>query len=212
MKNNIKIIQLIAFLTFMPICLAVSQSIPTLSTYQNIMLLCTLGAFGMIMAQFWLTRSKRVGLSEVPTATVIRYHKIIGVIAGGFLLLHPVLIVARRFWVAESNPIDNLKLVLQSSALRPAVATWIVLALLVLLSASGIYRKVRFQNWLFLHKALSAAFVLLACWHILSVGRHSNTMMSVFWIVVCAVSTAPIFFSWIPAVPSNFKIWQRSHS
>ncbi|MDA3925481.1 MAG: hypothetical protein PF904_12355 [Kiritimatiellae bacterium] len=98
MKNHIKIIQLLTFLTLMPIYLAVNQSVPTLSTYQNIMLLCTLGAFGMIMVQFWLTCSRRVGLSEIPTATVIRYH-----------------------------------------------------------------RKVRFQNWLFLHKSLSAAFAILAC-------------------------------------------------
>jgi len=200
MKNNIRIIQLIAFLTLMPIYLAVNQNVPTLSTYQNIMLLCTLGAFGMIMAQFWLTCSRRLGLSGVPTATIIRYHKIIGFIAGGFLLLHPLLMVARRFWVTESDPIGNLQLLIQSPALRPAVAAWIVLAFLVLLSASGIHRKVRFQNWLVLHKALSVAFAILAFWHIISVGRHSNSIMSVFWIVLCASSTAPIFFNWIPKI------------
>ena len=198
MKNNIRIIQFIAFLALTPVYLAVNQKVPTLSTYQNIMLLCSLGAFGMMIAQFWLTRSKLLGLSEVPTATVIRYHKIIGIIAGGFLLLHPLLMVARRFWVEESDRIGNLQLLIQSPALRPAVAAWIALALLVLLSSARIHRKLRFRNWRHMHGALSLTFIVLSLWHITSVGRHSNTTMSAFWIILCGVSVMPLISSWLP--------------
>ena len=153
MKHAIKIIQLVALLSLTPVYLAANQSVPTLSTYQNIMLLCTIGAFGMIMVQFWLTRSKLLGLSEIPTATVIRCHKLTGILAGGFLLSHPFLMVARRF-----------------------------------------------QNWRHMHGALSLAFLKLALWHIVSVGRHSNTTMSAFWIIVCGISAMPLISSWIPEI------------
>jgi len=206
MKNNIRIIQLIAVLALTPVYLAINQKVPTLSAYQNIMLLCTLGAFGMMIAQFWLTRSKRIGLSEVPTVIIIRYHRFIGIIAGGFLLLHPLLIVARRFWVVESDPISNLRLLIHSPALRPAVAAWIVLAFLVLLSSSRIHRKVRFQNWRQMHGMLSVAFIILASWHIISVGRHSNMAMSVFWIVLCVSSTAPLIISWLPKLYIKHRV------
>lgn len=205
MKNSIRIIQLLAILALTPVYLAVNQRVPTLSTYQNIMLLCTLGAFGMMIAQFWLTRAKLLGLSKVPTSTVIRYHKFIGIIAGGFLLLHPILMVARRFWVVESDPIDNLKLLIQSLALRPAVAAWIVLALLLLLSASRIHRRMRFQDWRQMHGILSVAFILLASWHVIAVGRHSNVAMSAFWILLCGASVVPLVISWLPAISLKLK-------
>lgn len=200
MKNNIKIIQLVTLLTLAPVYLAANQNVPTLSTYQSIMLLCTIGAFGMIMAQFWLTRSKLLGLSQIPTATVIKYHKIIGILAGGFLLLHPILMVARRYWVQESDPISNLLLLIHTPTLRTAVAAWIALALLLFLSASRIHRKLRFQDWRHLHGSLSLAFMIFSLLHITSVGRHSNTAMTVFWIVLCGTSAMPLISSWIPKI------------
>lgn len=198
MKNNIRIIQLVALLTLAPVYLAASQSVPTLSTYQSIVLLCTIGAFGMIMTQFWLTRSQLLGLSQIPTATVIKYHRIIGILAGGFLLVHPILMVARRYWVQESDPVSNLMLLIQAPTLRSAVAAWISLALLLLLSGSRIHRKLRFQSWRHFHGALSLAFITFSLLHITSVGRHSNTAMSAFWIVLCGTSAMPLISSWIP--------------
>ena len=206
MKNNIRILQLVALLTLTPVYLAANQNVPTLSTYQSIMLLCTIGAFGMIMAQFWLTRSKLLGLSKIPTATVIKYHKIIGIVAGGFLLLHPILMVARRYWVQESDPFSNLMLLIQTPTLRSAVFAWIALALLLLLSGSRIHRKLRFQEWKHLHGALSLTFIAFSLLHITSVGRHSNTTMTAFWILLCGTSVMPLISSWIPKIYFRHKI------
>jgi len=199
MKKPPFIIALILFFALAPVYLAVIQKVPTRFVFQHVVLLLSLGAFGLVLGQFWLSRLLPRDAAGMPTAGVIRFHKIIGYTIGTFLLLHPGLMIARRFWVEESNPVDNLLLMLQSPALLPAIIAWGFLVLIVLLALPPIRRSLRGRTWRMLHGLLSLAFVGLATWHVVAVGRHSNSAMSAFWLALAAGSMGVLLLSYLPS-------------
>ena len=112
----------------------------------------------------------------------------------GSCFIHPVLMIARRFWVQESDPFDNLILMLRAPALLPAIVAWGLLAVVGMLSLAR--HHLRPTSWRVLHGLLSAVFVGLATWHVVTVGRHSNAAMSAFWIVLAAGAVGALFLSY----------------
>lgn len=204
MKQSPFIIALILFFALAPVYLAVIQKVPTRFVFQHVVLLLSLGAFGLVLGQFWLSRLLPREAAGLPTKGVIRFHNIIGYIIGVFLLLHPILMIARRFWVEESNPVDNLLLLVRSPALLPAIIAWGFLVLIVLLALPPIRRSIRGRTWRILHGLLSLAFVGLATWHVVAVGRHSNPAMSAFWIALAAGSMVVLLLSYLPACLTTF--------
>ena len=199
MKKPPFIIALILFFALAPVYLAVIQNVPARSAFQQVVLLLSLGAFGLVLGQFWLSRLLPRDAAGIPTPGVIRFHKIIGSIIGAFLLLHPGLMIARRFWVEESNPLDNLALLLLAPALLPGIIAWVLLVAIVLLALPPVRRCLRGSTWRRLHGLLSLTFVGLATWHVVAVGRHSSLAMSAFWIALAAGSLGALLLSYRPA-------------
>lgn len=196
MNRNTPIVVYLLFMALVPVYLAVNQGVPTQFVTQQAVLLLSLAAFGLVLGQFWLSRLLPPDVTKVKPAVVLRGHKVVGYAAGAFLLLHPVLIVARRFWAQESDPIDNLLLILGAPAMLPAIVAWVLLALLVLLSL--LRRRLRPKSWGLLHGLMSAAFVGLATWHVVSVGRHSSAAMSLFWIALAGSAVGTLLLSYLP--------------
>lgn len=203
MKKYAVPIVLASLFALVPIGLASIQDVPVRFVTQQVVLLLSLAAFGLVLGQFWLTRRLRRHSPEVPLGGVFRVHRIIGNVAGSVLLLHPVLMVARRFWVQESDPIDNLLLLLRSPLLLPAIFAWALLAVIVVLSPRSVRRKLRFSNWRPLHGLLSVCFVGLATWHVVAIGRHSNPAMSAFWIALATGAIAPLIASYMSRRPDQ---------
>ncbi len=135
--------------------------------------------------------------------SVLRWHKYIGYAAGAIMLVHPVLMIARRFWVQESEPLDNLLVMLRAPALLPAIAAWILMALIVVLAL--VRRHFPGRSWRILHGLLSSGFAGLATWHVVTIGHHSNAVMSTFWIVLAVVAVSAALVSYVPALPRLFS-------
>jgi predicted ferric reductase len=195
MKTPLFLFLFIGLFVLIPLCLAFGQAVPALSGYQVAVLFVSLGAFGLMPGLFFLTRLLPAGATRMKLTARLRWHKAIGTLAGIILLLHPVLMIARRFRVEESNPIDNLVSVLRAPLLRSGIAAWILLAVILLL---GLFRK-RFpaKLWRIQHAGMSVAFVVLATCHVVSVGRHSDIVLSAFWIVLslgAIAATMSMFF------------------
>lgn len=199
MKRNSLVIVYLLVLALLPVFLAFNQGIPTRFVTQQVVLLLSLSAFGLVLGQFWLSRLIPWDESNVKPAAVLRWHKVVGYTAGAFLLVHPVLMIARRFWVQESDPVDNFLLMLRAPALLPAVVAWGLMALIVVLAL--LRRRFRPKSWCLLHGLISTVFVGTATWHVVSVGRHSNAAMSLFWITLAAVAVGALLKSYLP-VPS----------
>jgi predicted ferric reductase len=171
-----------------PVALALSQQVPTQSTYQQIVLLASITAAGLALGLFWLSRLTPKETVNIRLGKILSWHKYIGYTIGVIFLIHPVLIIARRFQAVESNPIDNLILLFTSPLVWPGVAAWILLIVLVL---SAFFRK-KFAASTFrkLHGWLAVSFIILGIWHALSIGRHSNWVLATLWITLAAAAIA----------------------
>ena len=194
MNRNLLVVLYLLMVAVAPVVLAVSQEVPSGSVFKQLVLVLSLAAFGLILGQFWLSKLMPWDEVHVRPAVVLRWHKVIGYATGGFLLIHPVLMIARRFWVQESDPLDNLLLMLRAPALLPAIVGWGLLAVIGMLSLTR--QHLRPRSWRVLHGLLSAVFVGLATWHVVAVGRHSNAAMSAYWIVLAAGTVGTLLFSY----------------
>lgn len=197
MKQSSFLTMFFAVFVGTPLLLAWSQGVPARSTYQHVVLYLSLAAFGLLIGQFWLSRLLPRDLTRMKPAAMFRWHRVIGYTAGGFLLVHPVLMIARRFWVEESDPIHNLLTMLQAPAMLPAIGAWILLVLIIVLAL--VRRRFPARKWRVLHGLLSAGCVGLATWHAVATGRHSNPAMAAFWIGMAAGAVTALLLSYRPA-------------
>jgi predicted ferric reductase len=174
-----------------PLLLSISQAVPTQSTFQLVVLLVSLAGAGLALGLFWLSRLTPHGAVNIRLGKMLIWHKYLGYLVGAVFLLHPVLIIARRFWAVESNPIDNLVLLFSSPLVWPGVAAWLLLITLVVTA----FARKRFAPTTFrwLHGCLAVAFVSLGVWHVIAVGRHSSLILSAFWIVLAAAAIFAYF-------------------
>jgi len=195
------IVVYLLLMALVPVFLAANQDVPAGSSYLQIVLFLSLAAFGLVLGQFWLSRLLPRSVAKIKPAVVLRWHKIVGYSAVGFLLIHPVLMVARRFWAQESDPTENLILMLRAPALQPAFVAWVVMVLLGVLSLAR--RRFRPKSWRILHGLLSAGFAGLATWHVVAVGRHSNPAMSLFWIALAGFAVWAQLRSYMPILSAR---------
>lgn len=201
MRKQLIVVALLLTCALVPLALACSQQMSFQSTYQQAFLLLSLTAFGVLIAQLWLTRllpRKILGLKRGP---LVAWHKYVGYTAGILMLAHPILIVARRFWVLESDPIENLLLVLRSPLMLPAIVAWMSLALIIVLAL--LQPRFPVRVWRVMHGLLSLVFVGFATWHVVAVGRHSNAVMSFLWIVFAGGSSIPLLITNLPERAKN---------
>lgn len=170
----------------MPVLFAFTQDVPMKSGWQQIALAASLGGFGLLLGLFWLSRLLPRGVSGMKRVSTMRWHKSIGYVFGLIMLAHPVLLIARRFQVKESNPLDNLRLLIESPMMRSGIVAWCLLLAIII---TALFRKrVPARGFRIVHGLLSVGFVFFAGKHVVQVGRHSDLLMSVFWIVLAVAA------------------------
>ena len=201
MKESRFVVGYLLIVALVPVFLAVNQDVPAGSLYKQTVLLVSLAAFGLVLGQFWLSRLLPRSVANTSSAVALRWHKVVGYSALGFLLIHPVLMIARRFWVQESDPIDNLLLMLRAPTLLPAIVAWVAMVLLGGLAL--IRRRFRPKSWRILHGLLSAGFTGMATWHVVEVGRHGNAAMSFFWIALAGFAVGALLKSYLQALSAR---------
>ena len=177
-----------------PVLLAVTQKVPTQSTFQLVVLLSSVGAFGLMLGLFWLSRLLPRDSVNIKASSTLRWHKYIGYIAGTFFLVHPVLMIVRRFWVEASLPLDNLKLMLTSSLMRTGIIAWILLVIIILMAI--VRKKIPGKIFRYLHGLLSVVFVAFATWHVLAIGRHSYAGLLAYWILLSGGAVVALLVSY----------------
>ena len=185
------------FLIFalLPVLLAWNQGVPVQSAYHGAVLYVSLAAFGILLGLFWLSRLLPANVTITKPVSILRWHKVLAYVAGLVILLHPVLIVSRRFWAGESDAFGNLLMMLGAPSLRPAIAAWGVLMMIAVLCL--VRRAFHPRLWCVLHGGLSGGFAALATGHVVAVGRHSDGAMSVLWVLLAAGGIAALLHSYI---------------
>ncbi len=147
----------------------------------------TVLAFSLLLSQFFLNRSNPTFIRAFKFKRVLSIHKLIGYSVVGLFLIHPLLIVLPRFFEAGISPLDALITILTTFESLGVVLGLISWGLILLISTTSLFRdklNMRYKTWKVFHGVLSMLFIFTASWHAIELGRHTDTLFSLFIILL----------------------------
>lgn len=146
---------------------------------ETISLITLLAFFGLLL-QFYLSRANQTALKGWKMGRIVKWHKVLGYLFIGILLIHPFLLVVPRYFEGGVAPSDALTLILTTGSKRiiTGIIAWL---LMVMLGITSLLRKklhLSYKSWRVLHGILSIVFIILASVHVIKTGRHISTPMA----------------------------------
>lgn len=172
--------------------------------------LVTLLAFTAMLGQFFLARSNIWLLRVFKPPQVQKVHKYIAYTAVGAILLHPALIVLPRYLEGGIRPWDAFVTMITDLGNLGVVLGLIAWVLLLILSVSAFLRKpiikrlsTHYRGWRYFHGGLAVSFTVLALWHAIALGRHTDIAMSVFLVTLAVFGFALLARMYWGAAPNK---------
>lgn len=181
---------------FLPLLLYVLGDAPRRSLLKETISILTLLAFTMMLGQYFLARSNEMLLSLFKPPQIQKVHKYIAYSAVVVILAHPVLIVLPRYFEGGVNPWDAFVLMITNfkGGILFGIVAWLLLFVLVV---TAFFRKPlirrfthHYRGWRYFHGGLAVIFTILALWHSIALGRHTDAAMSIFFITLALLGFA----------------------
>lgn len=194
MKDNNKKQYLIpGFILYLaiPLLYMIFGNFESRTILKEIISLATVGALFVFLGQFYLSRANIVNIKGHKFSTVINFHKVLGYIAIIIIMLHPLLIVLPRYLEASLYIEDALLLMLTDFGSKGIILGMIAMILMLAIGVLSIIRtklKIKYTTWRYVHGSLSLTFALLATWHAVDLGRHMDTFLSTYTIIIASIS------------------------
>ena len=189
-KNYIKkiVLLVIAFIA-VPIILYNLGNFPKRSYFKEALSIITILGFTLLISQFFLTRINRDLVKSIRMVNVLKIHKFIGYLFISILLLHPFFIIVPKFFDNGVTPTDAfLRLITTFSSLG-IILGLIAYSCMVIILITSFFRfklHLKYRTWRNLHGYLTLLFVIIATWHVINIGRHSNTSFSIYYVLMVA--------------------------
>lgn len=175
----------------LPVLLVATGETQSRSLLKDAISYLTILSFCMMLAQFFLARSNKKTLKGHKMSKVINVHKIIGYVFVSILIFHPFLIVVPRYFEAGVDPLDAFSTLLTSFNSTGVVLGMIAWCLMFILGLTSLFRNnlgMTYKTWRVFHGILSISFIVLASWHVIDLGRHSNNTISIYIISVTGIA------------------------
>jgi predicted ferric reductase len=163
---------------------------PRKTLLKELLSLLTILAFCFMLAQFYFTRHNKYFANGREFASVVKIHRYFGYIFISVLVLHPFLIVLPRFFEAGVEPWDAFVTLITEFDSLGVMLGLIAYGILVLIFIITFFRNkfhLQYRFGRMFHGYLSVLFIVAAAWHVISIGRHTNTPFAVY-IILMAVS------------------------
>lgn len=184
----------------LPVLLYILGDAPRRSLLKEAISLITLMTFSLMLGQFFLARSNEAVINLFNRKHIQNVHKAIAYPALNIFLVHPFLIVFPRYFEAGVDPVDALLTMLTSFDSRGILLGMVAWALLVIIALTAIFRmrlikryKIKYRDWRKIHGYLTVAFVVLAIWHAIELGRHTDRIMAAFFIALAIAGITLLF-------------------
>ena len=170
---------------------------PRRSVLKEALSLLTLLAFVLMLGQFFLARSNQTLLSLFKPPQIQKVHKYIAYSAITVIFLHPALIVLPRYLEGGVRPWDAfVTMITDFDSLGIVLGLFAWVSMLVL-GVTAYFRKRliprfanRYRGWRYFHGGLAVAFTVLALWHSIELGRHTDVAMSALLVTLALVGFA----------------------
>lgn len=185
----------------LPLLLWATGDFPRRTLLKESLSVLTLVAFSLTLGQFPLARINGGAVMALGAARVVRYHKIIGYAAAAVLLVHPLLIVLPRRFEVGIDPLDALAVIItefDSSGVLLGMAAWCLMLVLGVTSLIRGSLPMSPKTWRIFHGTLSGAFAILATWHALNLGRHTDAAFSAMLFALAAAGVGLFIWSHLP--------------
>ena len=190
-KNYVfKLSALIITFIGVPLLLYFSGNFSKRTTLMETISVVTILGFSLLLSQFFTSRLNRDLVKKIRMVNVLAIHKLIGYLFISILLLHPFFIIIPKFFDNGVSPTDAfLKIITTFSSLGLILGLIAYTSMLVLLVTAFFRFKLhlKYRTWRKLHGYLTLLFVLTATWHVISLGRHSNTSFSIYYVLMVAI-------------------------
>lgn len=186
LKRYNKIVAIFIFLG-MPLLIYFLSDFPRRTFLKESISIITLLALCAMIAQFYLGRSNKNILKAHKMSKVIYLHKFIGYVFICVLIFHPILIVVPRYFESGVDPLDAFITIVTSyhnTGILLGIIAWCLMLILGLTSLLRNWLGLTYKSWRIFHGILSVAFIILASFHAIILGRHTNKPMSVFIIIM----------------------------
>ncbi|MDC7227630.1 MAG: ferric reductase-like transmembrane domain-containing protein [Spirochaetales bacterium] len=177
-----------------PLLYMIFGNFPDRTILKEAVSLLTVGAFFLMLGQFYLTRINKITLKGQKFSRVVILHKVIGYVFIPVLFLHPFLVVFPRYYEGGVDPVNAFKTILTTFGSKGIIMGFAAMALMILIGITSMFRKkmkMKYTTWRYSHGFLSIAFVVLATWHAVDLGRHTDAFLSTYMIGMAAIG---IFF------------------
>ncbi len=174
----------------LPILLLVTGEYPNRSVLKDGISYLTIISFCMLLAQFFLARSNKNTLKGHKMSKIIKLHKVIGYVFVSILIFHPFLIVLPRYFESGVDPIDAFMTIISTLDNTGIIMGIIAWCLMFIIGLTSLFRNklgMNYKTWRTVHGILSIAFIILASWHVISLGRHSSNTMIIYILSVTGI-------------------------
>lgn len=173
----------ILFFLALPLLFWALGDTPRRSFLKECISVLTILAYFLMLGQFFLSRGNKKVLKPHKMGKVVKLHKVIGYIFVSVLLVHPLMIVVPRFFEAGVAPGEAFSTIITTWESQGLILGMIALGLMLILGITSIFRKrlgLKYTTWRAFHGILSIAFIILATWHAMDLGRHTDLPMSLY--------------------------------
>ncbi|MEB8386953.1 ferric reductase-like transmembrane domain-containing protein [Rhodobacteraceae bacterium KMM 6894] len=185
------IVGALAIFVGLPLLLYALGDAPRRNVLKEGLSLLTFLAFTMMLGQFFLARSNTTLLQLFKPPQIQKVHKVIAYSAISVIFLHPALIVLPRYFEGGIRPWDAFVTMITDLGNLGIVLGLIAWAVMVVLGVTVYFRKkliphfkLRYRGWRYFHGGLAVVFTVLALWHAIALGRHTDIAMSGFFIIL----------------------------
>lgn len=181
---------LIIIFIVVPLFLYFSGNFPERTTLMETISVVTILAFSLVLSQFFTSRLNFKLVKQIRMVNVLAIHKFIGYVFISIILLHPFFIIIPKFFDDGVTPSDAFIRLITTFSSTGVILGLIAYASMLILMVTAFFRfklHLQYRTWRKLHGYLTLLFVITATWHVIDMGRHSDTSFTLFYIGVVAV-------------------------
>ena len=198
--NTYKLLPLIIAFIVVPLLLWVLGEFPKRNFLMEALSLMSILGFTMLLSQFFYSRINKSLVKDIRMVNVLKIHKFIGYTFISILLLHPFFIIVPKFFDNGLTPADAfLELITKFDSLG-VVLGLIAYSTMIILLVTAFFRfkmHLKYRTWRNLHGYLTMLFVITATWHVITLGRHSNTSFSIYYVLIVASGIFYLLYTYL---------------
>lgn len=183
LKFSVLIITFIA----VPLVLYYSGNFPKRNTLMESISILTILAFSLLLSQFFTSRLNYKLMKQIRMVNVVAIHRFIGYFFISVLLLHPFFIIIPKFFDDGIAPTDAFIKLITTFSTTGIILGLIGYAIMLILMVTAFFRfkmHMHYRTWRSLHGYLTLLFVITATWHVIDMGRHSNSSFTLYYLLV----------------------------